>query len=481
MAKTEYREAMREEAARRVFGLFANAVRPSLEFQPYHVAYYRVLQMFAQGRIRRLIVTMPPQHGKSEGSTRLLPAYMLGITPDAKIAVASYSDTFAKKFNRDVQRIVDTPLYARLFPNTTLNRSNVVTVATSFLRNSSEFEIVNHKGGLKAVGRGGGLTGNTVDVMIMDDLYKDAAEGNSPIIRDASWEWYTSVVKTRLHNDSQQLIVFTRWHEDDVIGRIERSEKVIEVHAWKDLADVPQGAWVKVNFPALQDASPSEIDPREKGTPLWASRHSEEELLSVRKLSPVQFECLYQGNPTTREGLLYGDFKTYSTLPATLSAVKAYVDTADTGEDYTVAIAYAVGSDGYCYVLDVLYSAEPMEMTEPATALLLTRNDVRLAMIESNNGGRGFARNVQRLAPHVRVESFTQRGNKESRVLTNSATVTHNILMPADWRLRWGAFHNDVTMFKRKFAANRHDDAADVLTGIAEKEYQQKNRKTVFV
>lgn len=107
-----------------------------------------------------------------------------------------------------------------------MNESNVVTVSDNYLRNSEEFEIVNKKGGLKAVGRGGALTGNAVDVMIMDDIYKDYAESNSPIIREAAWDWYTTVVKTRLHNDSQELIVFTRWHEDDLIGRLEKKKKL---------------------------------------------------------------------------------------------------------------------------------------------------------------------------------------------------------------------------------------------------------------
>ena len=194
---------------------FTKTTFPIFDAQLFHKKYYTLLDEFAKGRIKNLIITMPPQHGKSEGSTRRLPSYMLGLNPNLKIAVASYNTTFASKFNRDIQRIIDTPLYHKIFPKTTLNSSNVVTVSSNYLRNSLEFEIVNEVGGLKSVGRGGALTGSKVDVMIMDDLYKDYMEGNSPIIRDSVWDWYTSVVTTRLHNDSQQLIVFTRWHEDD--------------------------------------------------------------------------------------------------------------------------------------------------------------------------------------------------------------------------------------------------------------------------
>jgi predicted phage terminase large subunit-like protein len=471
--------------ARKSFGIFSKVVFPPLEFAAFHKTYYSVLQAFAEGRIKRLIVTMPPQHGKSQGSTCLLPAYLLGRNPDLRVAVASYSDTFAKKFNRDIQRIIDQPSYAAIFPDTALNGSNVVTVSQSYLRNSSEFEIVGHRGSLKAVGRGGGLTGNPVDVMIMDDLYKDSAEGNSPTIRDAAWEWYTSVARTRLHNNSQELIVFTRWHEDDLIGRIEQTERVITLTSLADIDTLPQGqdVWAKVNFEAIKEDAPTELDNRTEGQPLWAERHGAELLQAKRKLDPHNFECLYQGKPASREGLLYSSFKTYNELPPPAEIIKrtAYVDTADTGEDYLCAISYCVAKDGYCYITDILYTQEPMEVTEQATANLLTRNDCRSAAIESNNGGRGFARNVQRLAPRVKVEWFHQSGNKESRILSNSATVQHNILMPSDWALRFPLFFAHLTAFKRLFRANSHDDCADAITGIAEKEYQTKRRTTMIV
>lgn len=455
--------------------MFAKAVFPLLHYTPFHVQYYRVLHAFAVGKIKRLIVTVPPQHGKSQGSTRLLPAYMLGMNPDLRIAIASYSDTFAKKFNRDIQRIIDTPEYRAIFPETTLNGSNVATESPpAYLRNSSEFEIVGHQGSLKAVGRGGGLTGNPVDIMILDDLYKDAMEGNSPTIRDAAWEWYTSVVRTRLHNASQELIVFTRWHEDDLIGRLEKTERVYTISDFSEIDNLPTGqdVWAKINFEAIKTDAPTAIDPRAMNTPLWAERHSLESLQAKRKLDPHTFECLYQGHPAAREGFLYSGFKTYDALPAPTDIVSrsAYVDTADTGEDYLCAVAYVRDREDNCYVVDVVYTQAGMEETEQAVANMLMRNDIRQALVESNNGGRGFARNVQRLAQRVRVEWFHQSGNKESRILTNAPTVQQSILFPSDWAIRWTEFYEHLTTFKRLFRANVHDDAPDAITGIAERE-----------
>lgn len=468
------RRAIELDKARTLFPFFAKAVNKQLQYSDFHLKYYRILHRFAVGKIKKLIITVPPQQGKSTGSTVYLPSFILGRNPDCKVAIASYSDTFAKKFNRDIQRIIDSPVYYELFPSTRLNSKNIVTVASSYLRNSNEFEIVDKKGSLKAVGRGGPLTGNPVDVMIMDDLYKDAMEGNSPTIRDAVWEWYTSVVKTRLHNDSQELIVFTRWHEEDLIGILTKKEEFIQI---KSFDDIEEGSdkWHVVNFEAIKESEPTEIDPRQYGEPLWPARHSLKSLEEKRRLDPHRFDCMYQGAPESKEGLLYGDnFKTYEVLPSTIRKSN-YTDTADLGTDLLCSVCYEVGMDSMVYVTDVLYTDEPMEVTEPATAKMMIENDTRIAHVESNNGGRGFARNVAKLAPHVNIKWFHQSGNKESRILTNSATVLQNVYFPKGWEKRWPKFHNALTRFKRLFRANKNDDAPDTLTGIVEKEIKQGN------
>lgn len=440
--------------------------------QDFHEKYYELLNLFALGKIKNLMITMPPQHGKSEGSTRRLPAYMLGLNPDLKIALASYNDTFASKFNRDVQRIIDSEMYNGIFPKTTLNRSNVVAVSSNYLRNSHEFEIVDNKGGLKSVGRGGALTGNPVDIMIMDDLYKDYAEGNSPVIRQSVWDWYVSVVLTRLHNDSQQLIVFTRWHEEDLIGLIEENGKVYEIDSIEELEgfNVKHDEWIKINFEAIKTFDPIPIDLRKKGDALWSSKHSLDKLNSVKEMDLEKFECLYQGNPSSKEGLLYTTFKTYKDLPK-IKQIKNYTDTADTGTDKLCSVVYGIpfGSDNHLYIIDVLYTAEPMEKTEPWTIDLINSNNVSKAKIESNNGGRGFARVVKKEVDCF-VDWFYQSANKESRIFSNSAQVNDRVVMPSDWALRFPDFYNDISKYKKLFKANKFDDAPDTLTGIIEEE-----------
>lgn len=452
------------QKCRALFPLFAKAVMPSLVLSGFHLKYYRILHRFAKGKIKKLIVTVPPQHGKSLGSTILLVAFLLGVDPNLRIAIASYSTTFAQKFNRSIQRIIDSPIYGEIFPETRLRKGT-----ENYVRNTDEFEIVGHTGSLRAVGRGGPLTGNQVDIMILDDLYKDASEGNSPVVRESVWEWYTSVVKTRQHNDSRELIVFTRWHEDDLIGRLEDKENVTTLKSFDEI-DPHYKGYYKLNFNAIQQAEPTELDPRSIGEPLWPERHSLDLLNEKRRLDGHAFNCLYQGDPVSKEGLLYGDnFKTYKELPVTNKKAN-YTDTADMGEDKLCSVCYQVGKGHEIYITDVVYTNKPMEVTESMTAKMLADNDTRIAYIESNNGGRGFARAVGKLVSGIRVVWFHQSQNKESRILTNSSTVLERIHMPKDWDRRWPEFYNDLTSYKRIYRANRWHDAPDVITGIIEKE-----------
>ena len=247
------------------FERFALGVYPFLELQPFHRAYYRVLEAFAAGRVRRLIVTMPPQHGKSVGATTLLPAYVLGLDPDQRVAIASYSGALASKFNRRVQRIIESREYAAFFPATTIKQGSK---PPSYIRTADEVEIIGCRGGLLSVGREGSLTGNRVDCFILDDLYKDALEANSPLIRANCWEWYTSVVRTRMHNASRELIVFTRWHEEDLIGTLTAREPVAELREWAQLDGLPADMWLHLNFEALKSSPPTGIDPRMPGEAL---------------------------------------------------------------------------------------------------------------------------------------------------------------------------------------------------------------------
>ena len=186
------------------------------------------------------------------------------------------------------------------------------------------------------------------------------------------------------------------------------------------------------------------------------------------------FESLYQQDPKPSEGLMYSfGFQTYTIRPATLHCTrKAYIDTADTGEDYLCAIVYDETEIGN-FIVDVLYTQKPMEYTEVATARMLTRHMVIECIVESNNGGRGFQRAVEkqcRLMENAKTKFrwFTQTDNKDVRIFSNSAAVQNLTYMPEGWERTFPEFYKSITGYL-KAGKNAHDDAPDALTGTIEK------------
>jgi len=448
--------------ARKNLKSFIDYTFPGMQWTEFHTVYCELLNKFAEGEIKKLIISVPPQHGKSEQSTRRLPAYIMGKNPDLKLAIGCYSSTPARKFGRNIKQIMREKTYTDVFGKRLPGNED-----RGIVNQSEEIEMVGGSGSLKLVGRGSALTSLQVDVMIMDDLYKDSMEANSPVIRDNVYDWYVDVVKSRLHNDSQELIVFTRWNEDDLIGRLEAQGKVKEIKSLTDLHTVPDDTFIKINYEAIKESEKTEIDHRELNEALWPEKHNLKLLQEKRDLDEMRFSCLYQGNPVNKEGLLYRDFETYNKLPEH-KGMNNYTDTADTGKDFLSSGVWCKGIDGKIYLADLLYTQEQMEQTEPATAALLDKNRVNTAVVESNNGGRGFARNVDsQLKGNTYIRWFAQTNNKESRIHTHSADV-NRIVMPYDWVLKWPVFASHVKMYKRDFRANRHDDAPDMLTGIVE-------------
>ena len=446
---------------------FTRHTLPAFAPAPFHIAYYEVLTRFAMGEIKKLMITMPPQHGKSEGATRRLPAFVLGQDPDKRIAIVSYNAIKARKFNRELQRIMDDDRYYELFPQTLLagqaSYQEQGRRSRNYARNSDECEIVGYQGSFKTIGVGGSLTGEPVDMLIMDDLYKDASSAWSPVIRQNVADWYDTVASTRLHNDSQQLLVFTRWHMEDLAGRLLEQEGVY------DPIENPQG-WLLVSFPAIQNRPPSEQDPRAEGEPLWPERHSLEKLLEIKGRSPTVFESLYQQNPQPSQGLMYEEFTCYTDLPSRSYSV-AYIDAADSGADYLCALFYKEAEDGN-YITDVLYTKDPMEVTETTLTYMLQQHQVERCHIESNNGGNLFVSNLQQRSWDTgnrltRFNPFHQNQNKTARIFAASASVQKLVKMPLDWKKRFPKFARDLTGYLR-VGTNAHDDAPDALTGSIE-------------
>jgi len=284
------REKLREKAREDILS-FTLYTKSDYIVNWHHEYLCKKLNDFAYGRIKRLMVFMPPQHGKSELTSRRLSAFMLGLNPNLRVALCAYNATFASKFNRQVQRIITDQTYNEVFPDTQLNSKNVVSYSKgSWLMNSDEFEVIDKRGSFISVGVGGGITGNPVDIALIDDPIKGAEEAGSLTYREKIWEWYTTELETRLHNNSQILITLTRWNIDDLAGRILNNSKNQYSRNWETII-----------FPRIKVDNTNPDDPRQIGETLWEDVHSLESALESKQRNPVKFEALQQQNPKVME------------------------------------------------------------------------------------------------------------------------------------------------------------------------------------
>lgn len=421
----------------------------------FHEAVMGDLSGFLSGTIDNMMLFAPPQHGKSELSSRLAPAFLLGQDPSLKLAIVCYASTIAQGFSRDVQNIIGSQAYGELFPETKIDGIRGIKKGT-LTRNNYEFH-TDAEGYVISVGIGGALTSKTVDIAIIDDLYKDKSDAWSPIWRQKVWDWYFSVLERRLHSKSKILILYTRWHEFDLAGK---------------LLELEPERWEQIKYEIVKTANcenPKDI--RAIGEALWPSQHSLEDAIRWQELDPISFESLGQQNPKPKKGKMYPKHKIYTELPSFEDMhylVKSYTDTADDGSDYLASAVY-IECDGYCYIIDMVYTQDSMEYTEPQVAEMFNRNNCLNNLVESNNGGKGFAREVERLMnnKNAYVDWFHQSDNKESRIYANAAKVMNRIIFPADWKDRWPEAHLHFVGHMRE-GKPEYDDFADMLTGIAE-------------
>lgn len=294
-SKLALREALLERGVRRARGnlfSFAKLMAPeSYQFARHHEILYRWLDDFAHGRRKRVIVEMPPGHGKSEGCSRNLPAYLFGVNPDCRVIACSYTQDLASEMNRDVQRIMDHELYARVFPHAVLGGENVRSLSGKPRRNSDVFDIPGYRGTYKSAGVGVGIGGRRFDRGIIDDPVKDREEANSPAHRERVWRWFTSVFLTRQAKGAGILITTTRWHEDDLVGRIKAKQAAGEIEPYDVLT-----------LPALATDHPHPEDWRQPGEALWPWFRPASELEQLRLTEPRDFAALQQQDPRAEGG-----------------------------------------------------------------------------------------------------------------------------------------------------------------------------------
>jgi len=320
-------EEIRQERARRHLIEFTKYTNPGYQVNWHHKNLAELLTKMERGEIKRLMIFMPPRHGKSELVSRRFPAYILGKNPDARIISTSYSATLASAMNRDVQRIIDSPEYAQLFPETKLSSG------IGYLRNSDVFEIVDHKGYYLSAGVGGGITGRGADFAIIDDPIKNRAEAESKVFRDKVFDWFTSTLYTRLEKDACVLITLTRWHEDDLAG------KLLTLAQESPQAD----QWHVISYPAIAGDNLDPTDPRKPGEALWEDKYSRDTLLTIKStVGTYEWSALYDQNPSPPQGSIIqrGWLNYYKVLPSKFEEV---IQSWDFAFDKSDSSSYVVG------------------------------------------------------------------------------------------------------------------------------------------
>lgn len=361
---------VRATLARRSLRAFTLHTMPGYRVNWHHDLMFRALDRVLRGEVTRLMIFMPPRHGKSEAVSRRFPAYALGRDPKLKIIATAYSSDLAQMANRAVQRIMDAPEYRATFPNTRLNGDNVRTVAGNWLRNSDIFETVGFGGYYRSAGVGGGITGIGADIGIIDDPFKNREEADSATIRERVWDWYTSTFYTRLHKGARVVLTMTRWHEDDLAGRLQRLAE----------QDPKADRWEVIRLPALAEPNASHPeDERAEGDALWPSEFAAADLQRMRAVAGSRdWNALYQQRPAPDEGAIFKRewFRYWSQ-----SGESVRLDLAS-GETETVAI----GDLRRFVTVDLAVSTKQMADYTVACAWGITPRTNRLVLLDRVRG-----------------------------------------------------------------------------------------------
>lgn len=393
------------------------------------------LEAVAEGTVDRLMVNMPPRHGKSELASRRFPAWLLGINPEIEIVVASYNADKAREFGYEVRDIVRSPEYRALFPGVALKEDS----------RAADRWNTDAGGSFRAVGIGTALTGRGADVLLIDDPIKDDEEADSELRRERIWSWYSSVAYTRLSPGGRVIVIQTRWHEDDLTGRL--------------LVEQAKGGdkWDILELPAIDS----------KGNALWPDRYPIEYLERIKRVTlPRHWAALYQQRPAPDEGNYYKRewFRYYDEKPTHLRIYGAsdYAVTEGSG-DWTVHIVVGVDPHDNIYVLD-LWRGQTASDKWIGAWLDLVRQHKPMMWVEEQGQiiksiGPFMDKRMREERVYCRREQVASAADKPTRSRSIQArTSMGKVYLPnkAPWL-------SDFTSELLTFPAGKHDDIVDAF------------------
>lgn len=432
----------------------------------HHIRICNALDDVIKGKTRKLIINIAPRYGKTALCSQMFIAYGLALNPAAKFLHLSYSGSLVQDNSIAVKDVITSEYFQAVF-DARIRKNDNTRSKWSTIQGGGEYATSTLG---QITGFGAGQVESVEDdkdiddftstynpdgfsgaIVIDDPLRPDDAL--SDVVRESINRRFETTIRNRVNSRKTPIIIIMqRLHEHDLCGY---------------LMDIEPDEWTVLSIPVLS------YDKDGKEQALWPFKHSVEELLKIRNANEFVFETQYMQNPTPMEGLMYRQFKTYDLLPNRKKAVRMnYTDSADTGFDWLCSISVDAHPFGY-YVTDVLYTKKPMEYTEEALARMVTRQDADIVFVESNNGGRSFMRNVERLTREygnrkTRFNPFTQTKNKMVRIFTRANEVNNMLIFPSNWEKLWPEFARDLKAY-RKEGRNAHDDAPDAATGIIEK------------
>lgn len=423
---------------------------PGYRDAPHHRLIARKLEAVERGEITRLMITMPPRHGKSMLASEFFPAWYLGRNPDHSVVTATYAQDLADDFGRKVKNQIEDHAFAEIFQGVGLADDSRSVKRFHIIENDVVLEggfehTLKQRGAFYAVGVGGPLTGRGAHLLLIDDPVKSREEADSEIIRKKTKDWYTSTAYTRLMPGGRVVIIQTRWHEEDLSGWL--------------LAEHMHEGWEVLNLPAI---SP-------EGKALWPEQYDITSLNRIRlAIGTRDWSALYQQSPAPEEGNYFKRdwLRPYDKLPAreTLRVYGGsdYAVTAD-GGDYTVHVVVGLDPEGRMYLLDLWRKQTASDVwIEALCDLVLEWKPIGWSEEQGQiKAGVGpfLERRLRERKAWVAREQFPTRGDKAVRAQSiRGRMALEGLYVPvgAPWL---ADFRSELL----SFPAGKHDDQVDAL------------------
>lgn len=433
-----------------------DATRSKYHAAQHHKAMAAALEEVEKGTIPRLIVTLPPRHGKSQLVCKTFIPWYMAHDPYRSVIFATYNQDFAEDFGADIRTTMQHPSFKQVFPHFNLKKGG-----------QAKGRLQTEEGGMAVfVGRGGTTTGRGADLLIIDDLIKDAKEAESPTVREDCWEWFTKVAMTRLMTmGAGVVIVMTRWHEDDIVGRLTDPENPCyskeEAKKWK-VIDLPA---IAIEDDALN---------REPGEPLWPARFPLEFLQAQKTLNPRGFSALYQQNPTPEDGdyfkrdwIKYYDMNKTRWKDLRIYAASDHAVGKDKSRnDQTVLLIVGLDEQQNIFIIDTWFGREtPDIVIDRMIDLMQAYNPINWYAERGHitqSIGPYLTKRMHERSTFCTVTEMTPTQNKEQRAQSiRGRMASGKVYFP-----RQKPWVSDMVGELLKFPNGKHDDFVDPLAYI---------------